>query len=117
LGSGAATKIISNFLAISNTLIVREALRLARGAGITDERLLEVVNSGGVGSSWASIHWQRIREQEANYTTGAAGMVAMATKDLKLAQALARETQTSMPALSALIERALPDLKERSLTT
>ena len=117
LGSGAATKIISNFLAISNTLIVREALRLARGAGIADERLLEVVNKGGVGSSWASIHWQRIREQEANYTTGAAGMVAMATKDLHLAQALARETKTPMPALSALIERALPDLKEHSLTT
>jgi 3-hydroxyisobutyrate dehydrogenase-like beta-hydroxyacid dehydrogenase len=117
LGSGAATKIISNFLAISNTLIVREALRLARGAGIADERLLEVVNSGGVGSSWASIHWQRIREQEANYTTGAAGMVAMATKDLNLAQALALETKTPMPALSALIERAIPDLKEHSLTT
>jgi len=117
LGSGAATKIISNFLAISNTLIVREALRLARSAGIADQRLLEVVNSGGVGSSWASIHWQRIREQEAHYTTGAAGMVAMATKDLHLAQALARETQTPMPALSALIESALPDLKEHSLTT
>jgi 3-hydroxyisobutyrate dehydrogenase len=117
LGSGAATKIISNFLAISNTLIVREALRLARGAGIAEERLLEVVNSGAVGSSWASIHWQRIREQEANYTTGAAGMVAMASKDLHLAQALARETKISMPALSALIDRALPDIKEHSLTT
>jgi 3-hydroxyisobutyrate dehydrogenase len=117
LGAGASTKIISNFLAISNTLIVREALRLARGAGIADERLLEVVNSGGVGSSWASIHWQRIREQEANYTTGAAGMVAMATKDLHLAQALARETKTPMPALSALIESALPDLQEHSLTS
>lgn len=117
LGSGAATKIISNFLAISNTLIVREALRLARGAGIADERLLEVVNKGGVGSNWASINWQRIREQEANYTTGAAGMVAMATKDLQLAQALAQETNTSMPALSALIEKALPDLQAHSLTT
>jgi 3-hydroxyisobutyrate dehydrogenase-like beta-hydroxyacid dehydrogenase len=44
-------------------------------------------------------------------------MVAMATKDLHLAQALARETQTPMPALSALIESALPDLQEHSLTT
>jgi 3-hydroxyisobutyrate dehydrogenase-like beta-hydroxyacid dehydrogenase len=116
LGAGAAAKIMSNFLAISNTIVVREALRLARGFGIPEQKLLEIVNSGGVGSSWVSNNWQRICEQEAHYTTGKAGMVAMASKDLHLAQVLARETQTSMPVLSFLIEQALPDLNANSLT-
>jgi 3-hydroxyisobutyrate dehydrogenase-like beta-hydroxyacid dehydrogenase len=117
LGAGAAAKIMSNFLAISNTIVVREALRLARGFGIPEQQILEIVNSGGVGSSWVSNNWQRIREQEAHYTTGKAGMVAMASKDLHLAQVLAWETQTSMPVLSFLIEQALPDLNANSLTS
>jgi 3-hydroxyisobutyrate dehydrogenase len=117
LGAGAAAKIMSNFLAISNTIVVREALRLARGFGIPEEKLLEIVNSGGVGSSWVSNNWQRIRDQEANYTTGKAGMVAMASKDMHLAQTLAQETRTHMPVLSFLVEQALPDLAANSLTS
>jgi 3-hydroxyisobutyrate dehydrogenase-like beta-hydroxyacid dehydrogenase len=116
LGAGAAAKIMSNCLAISNTIVVREALGLARGFGIPEEKLLEIVNSGGVGSSWVSNNWQRIREQEASYTTGKAGMVAMASKDMYLARELAKETQTSMPVLSFLVEHALPDLNANSLT-
>jgi len=116
LGAGAAAKIMSNFLAISNTIVVREGLRLGRGFGIAEERLLEIVNSGGVGSSWVSNNWQRIREQESHYTTGKAGMVAMASKDLHLAQILARETNTAMPVLDFLIAEALPDLNANSLT-
>jgi hypothetical protein len=63
-----------------------------------------------------SNNWQRIRDQEANYTTGKAGMVAMASKDMHLAKALAEETQTPMPVLSFLVEKALPDLSANSLT-
>jgi 3-hydroxyisobutyrate dehydrogenase-like beta-hydroxyacid dehydrogenase len=43
--------------------------------------------------------------------------VAMASKDLHLAQALAEETRTPMPVLSFLIENALPDLSANSLTS
>jgi len=117
LGAGAAAKIMSNFLAISNTIVVREALRLARGFGIPEEKILEIVNTGGVGSSWVSNNWQRIRTQEATYTTGKEGMVAMASKDLHLAQALAEETHTRMPVLAFLLEQALPDLSANSLTS
>ena len=117
LGAGAAAKIMSNFLAISNTIVVREALRLARGFGIPEDKLLEIVNKGGVGSSWVSNNWTRIKDQEANYTTGKAGMVAMASKDLHLAQLLATETKIPMPVLSFLIEHALPDLNQNSLTS
>lgn len=116
LGCGAAAKIMSNFLAISNTITVREALRLARDFGIAEERLLDIVNQGGVGSSWVSNNWQRIREQEAHYTTGKAGMVAMASKDMRLALALAEATHTAMPVLSYLVETALPELAANSLT-
>ncbi len=116
LGSGAAAKIISNFLAISNTIVVREALSLARGFGIAEEKLLDIVNRGGVGSSWVSSNWPRILQQEATYTTGKAGMVAMASKDLHLALELANETGTAMPVLSFLVEHALPDLNANSLT-
>src|SRR5258706_5907827 len=93
LGAGAAAKIMSNFLAISNTIIVREALRLARGFGIPEDTLLDIVNSGGVGSSWVSNNWPRIRAQEANYTTGKAGMVGQASQSLHLAQALSGENR------------------------
>ena len=116
LGAGAAAKIMSNFLAISNTIVVREALRLARGFGIPEDKLLEIVNTGGVGSSWVSNNWKRIKDQEENYTTGKAGMVAMASKDLHLAQLLAEETKIPMPVLSFLIEHAVPDLNQNSLT-
>jgi 3-hydroxyisobutyrate dehydrogenase-like beta-hydroxyacid dehydrogenase len=116
LGSGAAAKIMSNFLAISNTIVVREALRLARGFGIPEEKLLDIVNQGGVGSSWVSNNWARILQQEATYTTGKAGMVAMASKDLHLALELAGETRTAMPVLSFLVEHTLPELTATSLT-
>ena len=116
LGAGAAVKIMSNFLAISNTIVVREALRLARGLGVDEQTLLHIINSGGVGSSWVSNNWQRIREQEANYTTGKAGMVALASKDMHLALAMASEEKIAMPVLSFLVEHALPELSANSLT-
>jgi 3-hydroxyisobutyrate dehydrogenase len=116
LGAGAAVKIMSNFLAISNTIVVREALRLARGLKVNEDTLLHIINSGGVGSSWVSNNWQRIREQETNYTTGKAGMVALASKDMHLALAMATQEKIAMPVLSFLVEQALPELSANSLT-
>ncbi len=116
VGAGSTTKVLSNFMAISNVLLVREALRLARAAGIDQERWLSVINAGGVGSSWVSHNWMRIREQEENYTTGKAGMVAMSAKDLRLARELARALGTSMPTLDHLVDHALPELGSHGLT-
>jgi 3-hydroxyisobutyrate dehydrogenase-like beta-hydroxyacid dehydrogenase len=116
VGAGSTTKILSNFMAISNVLLVREALRLARAAGIDEERWLSVINAGGVGSSWTSNNWARIREQEDNYTTGSAGMVAMSSKDLHLARELARELGTPMSTLDHLVDHALPELGSHGLT-
>jgi 3-hydroxyisobutyrate dehydrogenase len=116
LGAGAAAKIINNFLAVSQTLLVREALRLGASAGISEVEILGIVNRGGVGSSWQSINWQRIKDQEAGYTTGRAGMVAMASKDLTLAGRLAADNAVAAPSLAALVEYGLPDIAQSGLT-
>lgn len=110
LGSGAATKIINNFLACSQTMLVREALRLARSAGITEENILDMLNRGGVASSWQTINWEKIKSQEATYTTGRQGMVDMATKDMTLAQNLARDNGVATPCLDGIVANGLPDI-------
>lgn len=116
LGAGCAVKIINNFHAVSHVMLVRESLRLGKAAGIGEDRLLEILNTGGVGSNWASHNWARIKAQEAGYTTGPAGMVAMSTKDMQLAARMAQELRVATPALDALVERGLPDLARSGLT-
>lgn len=116
VGAGSTTKVLSNFLAISNTLVVREAMRLARAAGIDEAKCLSVINAGAVGSSWVSNNWYRIREQGESYTTGQTGMITMASKDLHLARDLARELGTPMPTLDQLIDHSLPELRDHGLT-
>lgn len=116
LGAGCAVKIINNFHAVSHVLLVRESIRLGKAAGIAEERLLEILNTGGVGSNWASHNWGRIKAQEAGYTTGRAGMVAMSTKDMQLAAQMAAELGVPAPALDALVAEGLPDLARSGLT-
>jgi 3-hydroxyisobutyrate dehydrogenase-like beta-hydroxyacid dehydrogenase len=116
LGAGAAAKIINNYLGVSHTIAVREALRLATLTGIGEEAILRILNTGDVGSNWATRNWERIKTQEASYTTGRAGMVAMATKDMMLAQRLAIEVGADTPALHLMIEKSLPDIARSGLT-
>lgn len=116
LGAGAAAKIINNFVGISQTLLVREALRLAASAGIGESEILGILNRGGVGSSWQTKNWQRIKDQEATYTTGREGMVAMASKDMTLAARLAADNAVAVPCLAALVEHGLPDIARSGLT-
>ena len=116
LGAGCAVKIVNNYLAVSHTLIVREAIRLGRAAGIGEEELLHMLNTGAVGSNWATHHWQRIKSQEAGYTTGRAGMVSMAAKDMGLAERMARESGVATPSLDALLREGMPDMALSGMT-
>jgi 3-hydroxyisobutyrate dehydrogenase len=116
LGAGVGAKILNNFFGASHVILTREALRLAPALGIGDERLLEIVNAGGVGSSWVTRNWGAIRTQEENYTTGKLGMVAMASKDLRLADKLAHETRTPAPTLAFIVEHVVPELGAAGLT-
>jgi 3-hydroxyisobutyrate dehydrogenase-like beta-hydroxyacid dehydrogenase len=116
LGTGAVAKIISNFLAVANVALVREASRLATAVGLDEQKVLSMIQAGGVGSSWVSNNWARIRTQEENYTTGRSGMVAMASKDMHLAAEVSAEVGTSMPILQFLLDNVIPDLDATGLT-
>ena len=115
-GAGVSAKIISNYLGTSNVALVREALRMAAGAGIEEQDILRIVQDGGVGSSWVSNNWQRIRTQEENYTTGREGMVEMWAKDLRLAQDLAAVNHIPAPIVDFIVANVLPEVGENGLT-
>jgi 3-hydroxyisobutyrate dehydrogenase-like beta-hydroxyacid dehydrogenase len=115
LGAGMLTKVISNFLAISNVGLVREALRLTKAYGIDEQTILSMVQTGGVGASWVSNNWAAIRAQEESYTT-AGGMVAMAGKDLNIAFELATERGADMPLLDYIRQNVIPDLGTTGMT-
>jgi 3-hydroxyisobutyrate dehydrogenase-like beta-hydroxyacid dehydrogenase len=116
VGTGVSAKIISNFLGTSNVALVREALRMAAAAGIGEKEMLRIVEDGGVGSSWVSNNWQRIRTQEDNYTTGKEGMVEMWSKDLKLAQNLAAVHDVRAPIADFIVANVLPEVGANGLT-
>jgi len=116
IGAGVSAKIISNFLGGSNVALVREALRLAAAAGIEERTILGIVEDGGVGSSWVSNNWQRIRTQEQNYTTGKDGFVSMWSKDLRLAIAMGQTHDVPTPLASFMISEILPGLAETGLS-
>jgi 3-hydroxyisobutyrate dehydrogenase len=110
VGAGVSAKIVSNYLATSHVALVREALRLAAGAGIAESEILRIIEAGDVGSSWVSNNWQRIREQERSYTTGKTGMVEMWAKDLRLAQVLADSGGVSLPIADFIVASVVPTL-------
>ena len=116
VGAGVSAKIISNFLGTSNVALVREALRMAAGAGIGEKEILRIIQDGGVGSSWVSNNWQRIRTQEENYTTGKQGMVEMWSKDLRLAQDLAAVHDVPAPITDFIVANVLPEVGANGLT-
>jgi 3-hydroxyisobutyrate dehydrogenase-like beta-hydroxyacid dehydrogenase len=116
LGAGVSAKIISNFLGTSTVALVREALRMAAGAGIGEKEILGIIEDGGVGSSWVSNNWQRIRTQEENYTTGKEGMVEMWSKDLKLARSLAALHGVPAPIAGFIVANVLPEVSANGLT-
>lgn len=115
-GAGVSAKIISNYLGTSNVALVREALRMAASAGIAEKEILRIIQDGGVGSSWVSNNWQRIRTQEENYTTGKEGMVEMWSKDLKLAQNLAAVNDVPAPIVDFIVANVLPEVGANGLT-
>jgi 3-hydroxyisobutyrate dehydrogenase-like beta-hydroxyacid dehydrogenase len=117
VGAGVSAKIVSNYLATSHVALVREALRLAAGAGIAESEILRIIEAGDVGSSWVSNNWHRIREQERSYTTGKTGMVEMWAKDLRLAQTLADLGGVSLPIGDFIVASVVPTLGATGLAS
>jgi 3-hydroxyisobutyrate dehydrogenase len=116
LGSGMSAKIVSNFLLDGNVTLVREAIRIAASAGIEEARILEIVGSNRMGSSWVSNSWEQIRAHEDSSWNGKQGVVDMYHKDLQLALDLARANDVDAPTLEFIVTEVSPTVGANGLT-
>ena len=116
LGAGMSAKIISNFLLDGNVTLVREAIRLAASAGIEESRILEIIASNRMGSSWVSNSWEQIRAHEDSSWNGKQGVVDMYHKDLQLALDLAIANGVDTPTLQYIVAEVSPTVGENGLT-
>jgi 3-hydroxyisobutyrate dehydrogenase len=116
LGAGMSAKIISNFLLDGNVTLVREAIRLAASAGIEESRILEIIASNRMGSSWVSDSWDQIRAHEDSSWNGKQGVVDMYHKDLQLALDLAIANGVDTPTLQYIVAEVSPTVGENGLT-
>jgi 3-hydroxyisobutyrate dehydrogenase-like beta-hydroxyacid dehydrogenase len=115
-GAGMSAKIISNFLLDGNVTLVREAIRLAASAGIEESRILEIIASNRMGSSWVSNSWDQIRAHEDSSWNGKQGVVDMYHKDLQLALDLAVANGVDTPTLQYIVAEVSPTVGENGLT-
>jgi 3-hydroxyisobutyrate dehydrogenase len=116
LGTGMSAKIVSNFLLDANVTTVREGIRIAASAGIDEARILEIVGSNRMGSSWVSTSWEQIRALEESSWNGKQGVVDMYHKDLALALQLAEENGVHAPTLKFIATEVSPSVGENGLT-
>lgn len=116
LGAGMTAKIVSNFLLDANVTTVREGIRIAASAGIDEARILEIVASNRMGSSWVSTSWEQIRALEESSWNGAQGVVDMYHKDLALALQLAEANGVHAPTLKYIATEVSPTVGEKGLT-
>jgi 3-hydroxyisobutyrate dehydrogenase len=116
LGAGMSAKIVSNFLLDGNVTLVREAIRIAASAGIEEGRILEIIASNKMGSSWVSHSWEQIRAHEDSSWNGKQGVVDMYHKDLQLALDLAQANGVDAPTLNFIVTEVSPTVGENGLT-
>jgi 3-hydroxyisobutyrate dehydrogenase-like beta-hydroxyacid dehydrogenase len=116
LGAGMSAKIVSNFLLDGNVTLVREAIRIASSAGIDEARILEIISSNRMGSSWVSNNWEQIRAHEDSSWNGKQGVVDMYHKDLRLAHDLAQANGVDAPTLRYIVSEVSPTVGANGLT-
>ena len=111
VGMGEVTKLANNLTAIVNMQTLREGLRLARRAGINEQKMLEVIKAS-TGNSWAAQNWEAMLQVAQNYTTGAKGMAQVGYKDISLAVAVGHDVGASLP-ITALATQMMEQLFEK----
>lgn len=116
VGAGMSAKIVSNFLLDGNITLLREAIRIAGSSGIDEARILEIVGSNKMGSSWVSTNWEQIRAHEESSWNGKQGVVDMYHKDLQLAADLALANAVDAPTLQYIVKEVSPTVGEFGLT-
>jgi 3-hydroxyisobutyrate dehydrogenase-like beta-hydroxyacid dehydrogenase len=111
VGMGEIAKLANNLMAIVNMQSTREGLRLARLAGIDEQKMLEVVKAS-TGNSWAVQSWEAMRQTAAQYTTGPKGMAQVGYKDISLAVTVGHDVGASLP-VAALVSQLMEQLFQK----
>ncbi|MBI3303133.1 MAG: NAD(P)-dependent oxidoreductase [Deltaproteobacteria bacterium] len=111
VGMGEVAKLVNNLMAIVNMQSTREGLRLARLAGIDEQKMLEVVKVS-TGNSWAVQTWEAMRQVAQNYTTGPKGMAQVGYKDISLAVTVGHDVGVSLP-VAALVSQLMEQLFQK----
>lgn len=94
VGAGHAVKIVNNMLVASHLLTMSEAVRLGNAAGVTTENLIAALNAGSGRSAISEVNypkWVMNGAFDSGFTMG------LMRKDVRLAMALAREKDVSLP--------------------
>ena len=97
LGTGQAMKIANNLMLHMNHLIALEAVRFAKSQGISEDALIEVVNTSS-GRSWVTETWGLIDDMFRDHPqSGSSGIYDMMVKEMWSAVLLSRSTATWLP--------------------
>jgi len=99
-GSGQAAKICNNMILGISMIGISEAFNLAKGLGLSDEKLFEVVTHAS-GQCWAMNHYVPVPNILPNVPANSGYMpgfsVAMMLKDLNLSQHCAHDAKVTTP--------------------
>jgi 3-hydroxyisobutyrate dehydrogenase-like beta-hydroxyacid dehydrogenase len=93
-GDGQALKLANQLMLCVNMLGAFEGVKLARSYGLTAEQLLPVIGVS-TGMSWASEHWDTVRDWWEGHPSG--GALDIIYKDLRSLLADAADRQLSYP--------------------
>jgi 3-hydroxyisobutyrate dehydrogenase-like beta-hydroxyacid dehydrogenase len=96
VGSGQVMKIANNLMAGVNMQVLRESLRLARTAGISTEKFIEVAAASS-GDSWAVRTWTAMLHAAADHPHGTGALAELGLKDLRYAVELGAAMKVSLP--------------------
>jgi 3-hydroxyisobutyrate dehydrogenase-like beta-hydroxyacid dehydrogenase len=114
LGEQAAaahlTKVLGNFMLISSVELLAEALAVAHGAGVDPEQLLGALTGSVFSAPFYANYGRLIAEQK--FDGPAAFSLALAKKDLGLAESAAASAGAPLPVAAAVrgkIERLITD--------
>ena len=94
VGSGKAMKSINQIMVASNTLVVAEALRYARGLGVDPGKMFEVISASTGASAALTAKFHKMTEED--FSPGFT--LALMKKDLKIA--LSEADESSLPLVS-----------------
>ncbi|KEJ87880.1 3-hydroxyisobutyrate dehydrogenase family protein [Sulfitobacter donghicola DSW-25 = KCTC 12864 = JCM 14565] len=100
-GAGHAAKIANNMLCAANLVLVGEALRLGKAAGVAPQDLLEGINAGSGRSGVSEVNfpkWILNDAFDSGFTMG------LMRKDVGLALALAKETKVDISGFQGLAD-------------